>query len=98
MASASSTAVQGIGDLGHLAIQSANRFGYRVAAIVCGSQNSALAIQLGASMYIDSQSVNGAEALQQLGAQVILATARSSKSDVGVDRWSGAERQPMVVG
>jgi D-arabinose 1-dehydrogenase-like Zn-dependent alcohol dehydrogenase len=47
-------AVQGIGGLGHLGIQFANKFGYKVAAIGRGSENAALAKKLGASVYIDS--------------------------------------------
>lgn len=74
-------AVQGIGGLGHLGIQFANKFGYNVAAIGRGSDTAALATQLGASVYIDSASTKPAEALQQLGgAQAILATAPSSKA------------------
>jgi D-arabinose 1-dehydrogenase-like Zn-dependent alcohol dehydrogenase len=74
-------AVQGIGGLGHLGIQFANKFGYKVAAIGRGSENAALAKKLGASVYIDSKATNAAEALQKLGgAQVILATAPSSKA------------------
>src|SRR5579883_552946 len=41
-------AVQGIGGLGHLGIQFANKFGYRVAAISRGARNRALAEKLGA--------------------------------------------------
>src|SRR5215475_1595343 len=74
-------AVQGIGGLGHLAIQFGNKFGYKVAAIGRGSETAALAKKLGASVYIDSNSTNAAEALQKLGgAQVILALAPSSKA------------------
>lgn len=74
-------AVQGIGGLGHLAIQFANKFGYKVAAIGRGAETAALAKKLGAGIYIDSQSTNAAEALQKLGgAQAILATAPSSKA------------------
>jgi len=74
-------AVLGIGGLGHLGIQFANKFGYKVAAIGRGSENAALAKKLGASVYIDSKSTKAAEALQKLGgAQVILATAPSSKA------------------
>jgi D-arabinose 1-dehydrogenase-like Zn-dependent alcohol dehydrogenase len=36
-------AVQGIGGLGHLGIQFANKFGYRVAAVGRGPENAALA-------------------------------------------------------
>jgi D-arabinose 1-dehydrogenase-like Zn-dependent alcohol dehydrogenase len=74
-------AVEGIGGLGHLGIQFASKFGYKVAAIGRGSDIAALATQLGASVYIDSASAKPAEALRQLGgAQVILATAPSSKA------------------
>jgi D-arabinose 1-dehydrogenase-like Zn-dependent alcohol dehydrogenase len=74
-------AVQGVGGLGHLAIQFANKFGYEVAAVGRGPERAALAKKLGASTYIDSKSTNPAEALQKLGgAQVILATAPSSKA------------------
>jgi D-arabinose 1-dehydrogenase-like Zn-dependent alcohol dehydrogenase len=74
-------AVLGIGGLGHLGIQFASKFGYRVAAIGRGSETAALAKKLGASVYIDSKSTNAAEELQKLGgAQVILATAPSSKA------------------
>jgi D-arabinose 1-dehydrogenase-like Zn-dependent alcohol dehydrogenase len=74
-------AVLGIGGLGHLGIQFANKFGYKVAAIARGPENEALAKKLGASVYIDNKAANAAGALQKLGgAQVILATAPSSKA------------------
>jgi len=74
-------AVQGIGGLGHLGIQFANKSGYKVAAIGSGSETAELARKLGASVYIDTKSTKAAEALQKLGgAQVILATAPSSKA------------------
>src|SRR5215467_15067886 len=66
-------AVQGVGGLGHLGIQFANKFGCKVAAIGQGSENATLANQLGANIYIDSKSANAAQELQKLGgAQVIL--------------------------
>src|SRR5439155_1380154 len=74
-------AVQGIGGLGHLGVQFANKFGYNVAAIGRGSENAVLAKKLGAHVYIDSQATNAAQELQKLGgARVILATAPSSKA------------------
>ena len=74
-------AVQGVGGLGHLGIQFANKFGYKVAAIGRGQENAVLAKKLGAKVYIDSQEKNPAEELQTLGgAQVIVATAPSSKA------------------
>jgi len=92
-------AVQGIGGLGHLGIQFANKFGYRVAAIGRGSENAALAKKLGASSYIDSKSTNAAEALQKLGgAQVILATAPSSKAMSELFDGLGPNGKLMVIG
>jgi D-arabinose 1-dehydrogenase-like Zn-dependent alcohol dehydrogenase len=92
-------AVQGIGGLGHLGIQFATKFGYKVAAIGRGSKNAALAKKLGASVYIDSKSVNAAEALQKMGgAQVILATAPSSKAMSELIDGLGPNGKLMVIG
>jgi len=92
-------AVQGIGGLGHLGIQFANKFGYRVAAVGRGSENAALAKKLGASVYIDSKSTKAAEALQKLGgAKVILATAPSSKPMSELIDGLGPNGKLMVVG
>jgi len=74
-------AVQGIGGLGHLGIQFAQKFGYRVAAIGRGPENAVLARQLGANEYIDSAATSAAAELKKLGgARVILATAPSAKA------------------
>jgi D-arabinose 1-dehydrogenase-like Zn-dependent alcohol dehydrogenase len=92
-------AVQGIGGLGHLGIQFANKFGYRVAAIGRGSENAFLARKLGANVFIDSQSSNAAEVLQKLGgAQVILATAPSSKAMSELVNGLGPNGKLMVIG
>ena len=92
-------AVQGVGGLGHLGIQFANKFGYKVAAIGRGSENASLAKKLGASVYIDSQSTNAAEALQKLGgAQVILATAPNSKAMSELINGLGPNGKLMVIG
>jgi D-arabinose 1-dehydrogenase-like Zn-dependent alcohol dehydrogenase len=92
-------AVQGVGGLGHLGIQFANKFGYKVAAIGRGPENAALAKKLGASLYIDSKAINAAEALQKLGgAQVILATAPSSKAMSELINGLGPNGKLMVIG
>ena len=92
-------AVQGIGGLGHLGIQFANKFGYKVAAIGRGSENATLAKKLGASVYIDSKATNAAEELQKLGgAQVILATAPNSKAMSELIDGLGPNGKLMVVG
>jgi len=92
-------AVQGIGGLGHLGIQFANKSGYKVAAIGRGSENAGLAKQLGASVYIDSKATNAAEELQKLGgAKVILATAPSSKAMSELIDGLGPNGKLLVVG
>ena len=92
-------AVQGIGGLGHLGIQFANKFGYRVAAVGRGPENSALAKKLGAHHYIDSKAANAAEELKKLGgANVILATAPSSKAMSEIFHGLGRNGSLLVVG
>jgi D-arabinose 1-dehydrogenase-like Zn-dependent alcohol dehydrogenase len=92
-------AVVGVGGLGHLGIQFANKFGYKVAAIGRGSEKAALAKKLGATLYIDSKSTNAAEELQKLGgAKVILATAPSSKAMSELIDGLGPNGKLMVVG
>jgi D-arabinose 1-dehydrogenase-like Zn-dependent alcohol dehydrogenase len=55
--------------------------------------------KLGASVFIDSQSTNAAEALQKLGgAQVILATAPSSKAMSELVNGLGPNGKLIVVG
>jgi D-arabinose 1-dehydrogenase-like Zn-dependent alcohol dehydrogenase len=92
-------AVQGIGGLGHLGIQFASKFGYHVAAIGRGPETAPLAMKLGASLYIDSQTTNPAEALQRLGgASVILATAPSAKAMSALIDGLGPNGRLMVIG
>jgi alcohol dehydrogenase, propanol-preferring len=74
-------AVQGIGGLGHLAIQYAARMGFRTVAISRGADKEELARQLGAHAYIDTQKVTAAEGLAKLGgADLVLATAPNSEA------------------
>jgi D-arabinose 1-dehydrogenase-like Zn-dependent alcohol dehydrogenase len=92
-------AIQGIGGLGHLGVQFANKFGYKVAAIGRGAENAALAKKLGASVYIDSKATNAAQALQKMGgAQVILATAPNSKAMSELIDGLGPNGKLMVIG
>ncbi|MGW3917133.1 alcohol dehydrogenase catalytic domain-containing protein [Streptomyces sp. NPDC005070] len=81
-------AVQGIGGLGHLALQYARSLGYRVAAVARGTEKEAYARQLGADEYIDSDSTDPGAALSDLGgASLIVATASS-----------GASMNPLISG
>lgn len=92
-------AVQGIGGLGHLGVQFANKFGYKVAAVGRGPENAPLAKKLGAHVYIDSKATNAAQELQKLGgAKVILATAPSSKAMSELLNGLGPNGKFLVVG
>jgi propanol-preferring alcohol dehydrogenase len=74
-------AIQGIGGLGHLAIQYASRMGFRTVAISRGADKEALARELGAHEYVDTESVTAAEGLEKLGkADLVLATAPHASS------------------
>jgi D-arabinose 1-dehydrogenase-like Zn-dependent alcohol dehydrogenase len=92
-------AVLGVGGLGHLGIQFASKFGYKVAAVGRGSESAALAKKLGASVYIDNMVTNAAEQLQKLGgAQVILATVPSSKAMTEAIDGLAPNGKLMVIG
>ncbi|KAI0916040.1 hypothetical protein AcV5_003487 [Taiwanofungus camphoratus] len=72
-------AIQGIGGLGHLAIQFARAMGFRTVALSSNSSKEALARQLGAHEFIDGSKVDQAEALQKLGgAKLIIINAPSN--------------------
>jgi D-arabinose 1-dehydrogenase-like Zn-dependent alcohol dehydrogenase len=92
-------AVQGIGGLGHLGVQFAKKFGFRVAAIGRGGDNAALAGKLGADLYIDSARTDAAVELQKLGgARAILATATSGKAMSSLIAGLGPNGSLVVVG
>src|SRR6266542_874709 len=92
-------AVQGIGGLGHLGIQFAQKFGYEVVAIGRGPENAVVAKKLGANIYIDSVAANAAAELGKLGgARVILATAPSAKAMSSLVDGLGPNGRMMVVG
>ncbi|KAF9001676.1 GroES-like protein [Cyathus striatus] len=72
--------VQGIGGLGHLAIQYASKLGLKVYAISSGSSKRDLALSLGATGYIDSSTSDPVKEIQALGgAQLIICTAPYSE-------------------
>lgn len=73
-------AVQGLGGLGHLAIQYASKMGYRTVALSSSGDKEKFARDLGATDYIDGSKEDHAEALQKLGgAALIVSTAPNPK-------------------
>lgn len=69
-------AVQGIGGLGHLAIQFAHKMGMRTIALSTTDDKKELAMELGADHFISTKDEDAVEQLQKLGgADLIVATA-----------------------
>lgn len=74
--SGETVAIQGLGGLGHLALQYANKMGYKVVALSSTGAKEKFAKDLGAHVYIDGSKENHAEALTKIGgAAMIVSTA-----------------------
>lgn len=74
-------AVQGLGGLGHLAIQFAHHMGYRVVALSSSSGKEEFAKKLGAHDYVDTSTQDASTFLQGLGgASLIVTTAPNPKA------------------
>ena len=67
-------AIQGLGGLGHLAIQYAAKMGYRVVALSSSASKEKFAKELGASEYIDGSKQDHGEALQKMGGAALIVT------------------------
>ena len=92
-------AVLGLGGLGHLGVQYAAKMGFHTVGIARGKDKEALARQLGASVYIDSQAQDPAAELLALGgAKVILATATSGDAMSAVVGGLGVNGTLLIVG
>lgn len=90
--------VQGIGGLGHLAIQYARKAGFHTVAVSRGRDKEALALKLGAHRYIDTLSEDAAKCLQEMGgAKVILATAPNGQAIAQLFDGLGANGEMIVV-
>ena len=92
-------AVLGLGGLGHLAVQYAVKMGFKTVAIARGKDKEALARQLGAQYYIDSQSQDASAELQKLGgAKAILATVTNGDAMSSVMGGLGVNGTLIVIG
>ena len=92
-------AVLGLGGLGHLGVQYAAKMGFHVVAIARGKDKEPLARQLGAAIYIDSQSQDPAAELQKLGgASVIISTVTSGAAMSAVQGGLAVKGTLMLIG
>lgn len=74
-------AVQGLGGLGHLAIQFAAKMGLRVVALSSSPGKEDFARELGATDYVDGSKQNPVEVLNSMGgASLIVTTAPNPKA------------------
>ena len=92
-------AVQGLGGLGHLAVQYANRMGFRVVAVSRGSSKEAFARKLGAHEYIDTEKVADAgAALKELGgAKLVVATSPSGQGITSLIKGLGVLGKLLIL-
>jgi len=92
-------AILGIGGLGHLGVQFARRMGFHTVAIARGQDKRALALELGAHRYIDSQAEDVAKELTAMGgAKLILATVTNAPAMTAVIEGLGIDGKLLVVG
>jgi propanol-preferring alcohol dehydrogenase len=92
--------ILGIGGLGHLGIQYADKMGLNTVAIARGTDKEKFSLHLGADRYIDSQDTAAAvAALQELGgADLIVATASSGASSSALAGGLATNGKLIVVG
>jgi D-arabinose 1-dehydrogenase-like Zn-dependent alcohol dehydrogenase len=92
-------AVLGVGGLGHLGVQFANKLGFETVAIARGTDKQELARKLGAHHYVDSTAGDPGEALQALGGvDVILSTVTNAQAMGAVFGGLRPDGRFLVVG
>ena len=92
-------AIQGIGGLGHLALQYARKMGFKVVAVGRGADIAGEIKALGAHRYIDTNVEEPVEALQAMGgAQLILTTITDSAVACGLVPALAPKGKFLVVG
>src|SRR5512132_519974 len=92
-------AILGIGGLGHLGVQFAAKMGFRTIAIARGKDKEALARQLGAQHYIDSEAGDVSQELKKLGgARIVLATATNAQAMANTMDGLSVDGRLIVLG
>jgi alcohol dehydrogenase len=92
-------AIQGIGGLGHLALQYARRMGFKVVAVGRGADIAEDVLALGAHYYIDTHVEEPVARLKEMGgAQVILTTITDSAAASALMPALAPQGRLLVVG
>lgn len=76
-------AIQGLGGLGHLAIQYASRMGYRVIALSSSASKRDFALSLGATEFVDGSKEDHAQYLQEKGGVACIVSTAPNANVVG---------------
>jgi D-arabinose 1-dehydrogenase-like Zn-dependent alcohol dehydrogenase len=92
-------AILGIGGVGHLGVQFANKLGFRTVAIARGADKEALARKLGAHHFIDNTTDDVAATLKRLGgARAVLATVTSAEAMTSAINGLAVHGRLIVIG
>jgi len=91
-------AIQGMGELGHLALQYSRRLGFKTVALSRGMDKKELSIKLGAYSFIDTSAGETANKLREMGgARVIICTAPNSQAITELIDGLGRNGQIIIV-
>ena len=92
-------AVIGLGGLGHLGVQFANKMGFEVVAIARGQDKGGFAKELGAHHYVDSTEADAAAELARLGgASTVLSTVPDAAATTAAIGGLAPRGRLVVVG
>jgi len=76
-------AIQGLGGLGHLAIQYTRKMGFRTVALSSSGAKRDFAMQLGATDYVDGSKEDTVEALQKMGGAALIVVTAPNPQIIG---------------
>jgi D-arabinose 1-dehydrogenase-like Zn-dependent alcohol dehydrogenase len=92
-------AILGVGGLGHLGVQFANKMGFRTVAVARGDDKAGFVHKLGAHHYIDTVKQDVAKELTALGgAKVILATLNNADAMSAAIGGLGTDGKFVMLG
>ena len=90
--------IQGLGGLGHLAVQFSRKMGYRTVALSSSDAKRQFAKDLGANEYVDGSKEDTGEALQKMGgASLIVMTAPNPKLVQSLQNGLGVNGKLLIL-
>ncbi len=89
-------AIQGLGGLGHLALQFAKKMGFRVIALSTGKSKEKFARDLGATDYVSGTAQEQTKALQDMGGVAMIVSTASDPKASG-DLLDGLQPKGKLV-